>query len=132
MPSADARANRPLSPHIQIYRWRLTFLMSGFHRVTGMVLYFGIVLLVWWLVAAASGPRAFDFANGVLGSWLGLLILFGFSWGLIHHMLGGLRHFIWDFGVGLGKPARDQIALATIVGSVAITVALWAIGLSIR
>jgi len=106
--------------------------MSGFHRVTGMVLYFGIMLFVWWLQAAASGPGAFDFANRVLGSWLGLLILFGFSWGLIHHMVGGLRHFVWDFGVGLGKPARDRIALAAIVGSVSLTLVLWAIGLSIR
>jgi succinate dehydrogenase / fumarate reductase cytochrome b subunit len=132
MSSAGTRANRPLSPHIQIYRWRLTFLMSGFHRVTGIVLYFGILLLVWWLVAAASGPEAFAFANRVLGSPLGLLVLFGFSWGLIHHMLGGLRHFIWDFGVGLGKPARDQFALATIVGSVTITLLVWAIAFLIR
>ncbi len=132
MSSADTRANRPLSPHLSIYRWRLTFLMSGFHRVTGLVLYFGILLLVWWLVAMASGPDAFAFANRALGSWLGLIVLFGFSWGLIHHMLGGLRHFIWDFGIGLGKPARDRFALATIVGSVTITLVVWAIGFLIR
>ncbi|MCR4282395.1 MAG: succinate dehydrogenase, cytochrome b556 subunit [Bauldia sp.] len=132
MSSADVKANRPLSPHLSIYRWSLTFLMSGFHRVTGIVLYFGFLLLVWWLVAAASGPGAFDFVNWVLGSWLGLLVLFGFSWGLIHHTLGGLRHFVWDFGVGLGEPARDRLALATIVGSVTLTLVLWAIGLWIR
>jgi len=132
MSSADTRANRPLSPHLSIYRWRLTFLMSGFHRVTGFVLYFGILLLVWWLVAMASGPDAFAFANRALGSWFGLLVLFGFSWGLIHHMLGGLRHFVWDFAIGLGKPARDQWALFTIVASVTITIVVWVIGFLIR
>jgi succinate dehydrogenase / fumarate reductase cytochrome b subunit len=132
MSSADTRANRPLSPHLSIYRWRLTFLMSGFHRVTGLVLYFGVLLLVWWLVAAASGPDAFAFANRVLGSWFGLLVLFGFSWGLIHHALGGVRHFFWDFGIGLGAPARDRIALATILGSLTITLVVWVIALAIR
>ncbi len=132
MSSADTRANRPLSPHLSIYRWRLTFLMSGFHRVTGFVLYFGMLIVVWWLAAAASGPEAFAFASRVLGSWFGLLVVFGFSWGLIHHAMGGIRHFVWDFGVGLDKPARDQWALATIVGSVAITVIVWAIAFLIR
>jgi succinate dehydrogenase / fumarate reductase cytochrome b subunit len=132
MSSADIKANRPLSPHIQIYRWHLTFLMSGFHRATGFAIYFGLLLLVWWLVAAANGPGAFAIANAVLGSWFGLLVLFGFSWGLIHHMLGGIRHLVWDFGHGLDKPAIDRIALATIVGSVVITIVLWAIGLMVR
>ncbi len=132
MSSADARANRPLSPHLSIYRWRLTFLMSGFHRVTGLALYFGVLLLVWWLVALASGPDAFALANRALGSWLGLLVLFGFSWGLIHHVIGGLRHFVWDFGIGLGKPARDQWALATIIGSVTVTIFVWVVGFLIR
>ncbi len=132
MSSANTRANRPISPHLAIYRWRLTFLMSGFHRATGFAIYFGTVLVAWWLVAAASGPGAFVVANRVFGSWFGLLVLFGMSWGLIHHMVGGVRHFIWDFGAGLGKPARDQLALATIVGSVAITLIVWAVALAIR
>jgi succinate dehydrogenase / fumarate reductase cytochrome b subunit len=132
MSSADLKANRPLSPHIQIYRWRLTFLMSGFHRASGFAIYFGFLLLVWWLAAAASGPRSFAFANAVFGSWFGLLVLFGFSWGLIHHMLGGIRHLIWDFGVGLDKESIDRFALATIIGSVVITILLWAIGLMVR
>ena len=89
-------------------------------------------MLAWWLVAAASGPGPFATANGVLGSWLGLLVLFGYSWALIHHMLGGLRHFVWDFGLALGKPARDRIALANLVGSIVLTIALWAIALVLR
>ena len=132
MSSADIKANRPLSPHIWIYRWYLTMIMSIVHRVTGAALYFGTLLLAWWLVAAAAGPGPFAFANWVLGSWLGLVVLFGFSWALIHHMLGGLRHFVWDFGLAMGKPARDRIALANIIGSVVLTIALWAVVLILR
>jgi succinate dehydrogenase / fumarate reductase cytochrome b subunit len=127
MSSADLKAKRPLSPHIQIYHWHLTMVMSIVHRITGGALYFGTLLLAWWLVALAAGPGPFAFANWVLGSWLGLLVLFGYSWALIHHMLGGLRHFIWDFGYGLGKPARDQLALANLIGSIVLTVLLWVV-----
>jgi succinate dehydrogenase / fumarate reductase cytochrome b subunit len=132
MSSADIKANRPLSPHIQIYRWHLTMVMSIVHRVTGGALYFGTLLLAWWLVALAAGPGPFAFANKVLGSWLGLVVLFGASWALIHHMLGGLRHFAWDFGFAMGKPARDRIALANLVGSVVLTVLVWAVDLWLR
>ena len=74
----------------------------------------------------------FDFVNGIFGSWIGLIILFGFTWALIHHMLGGLRHFIWDTGHGLDKPMRDQLALANLVGSIALTILVWIIGLAVR
>ncbi len=132
MSNTDIKANRPLSPHLQIYRWPITMVMSVAHRVTGFGLYGGTILLVWWLAAAASGPRAFDFANAVLGSWFGLFVLFCFTWALMHHMLGGIRHFIWDFGIGLDKPARDNLAWATIVGSVVLTALVWAVGLVLR
>lgn len=132
MSSADIKANRPLSPHLQIYRWKMTMAMSIAQRITGGALYFGTILLAWWLVALAAGPKPFAFANWVLGSWLGLIVLFGYSWALIHHMLGGFRHFIWDFGFGLGKPARDQLAWANLIGSVVLTVLLWAVALWLR
>jgi succinate dehydrogenase / fumarate reductase cytochrome b subunit len=132
MSDTGARANRPLSPHLQVYRWPLTMAMSIAHRVTGVGLYFGMLLLAWWLAAAASGEAYFTFVNRLFGSWIGLVILFGFTWALVHHMLGGLRHFIWDFGRGLDKPARDRLALANIVLSVAITVLLWIVGWSLR
>lgn len=125
MPSADLNANRPLSPHLQIYRWTMTMAMSVLHRVTGVGLYFGTALLAFWLAAAACGPAAYDFANTIAGSWFGLIVLFGYTWALTHHLLGGLRHFVWDFGYGLGKPARDQLATASLVLSVVLTVALW-------
>jgi succinate dehydrogenase / fumarate reductase cytochrome b subunit len=132
MSSAGMKANRPLSPHIWIYRWPLTMTMSIVHRVTGAGLYVGTALLAWWLLAASTSEHAFAIANGVLGSWLGLIILFGYSWALIHHMLGGLRHFVWDFGYALGKPARDYMALGTLIGSVTLTILLWALGLGLR
>ncbi len=132
MASAPPQANRPLSPHLSIYRWYMTSAMSIFHRLTGIGLFFGTVLLVWWLAAAAAGPDAFATANAVLGSWPGLVVLFGFTWALVHHMLGGIRHLIWDFGIGMDAPARDRLAAATLAGSVVITPVLWAIGLAVR
>ena len=122
MPGA---AQRPLSPHLQIYRPMLTMMMSIVHRITGVALYFGTFLLVVWLIAAASSPEAFDKVNGLYGSWLGLLVLVGFSWALIHHTIGGVRHFVWDTGAGFGPQSRELLAKLTIGGSVVLTVLLW-------
>jgi succinate dehydrogenase / fumarate reductase cytochrome b subunit len=132
MSNADMRGNRPLSPHLQIYKPILTMVMSILHRITGAALYFGTILLAWWLIAAAAGPSYFDFVNGIYGSFIGRLILFGFTWALVHHMLGGLRHFIWDMGAGFGKDAREWLAKATIIGSVSLTLILWIIGYMVR
>jgi succinate dehydrogenase / fumarate reductase cytochrome b subunit len=131
MTIAGMKANRPLSPHLQIYRFAMTMAMSIVHRITGVGLYFGTLLLAWWLIAAASGPAYFDFVNAVLGSWFGLIVLFCYTWTIIHHMLGGIRHLIWDTGVGLGKPARDTIATATLVGSIILTILVWVVGLAV-
>lgn len=103
--------------------------MSIFHRLTGIALYFGTALLAWWLLAAATGPEHFALVSRVAGSWIGLFVLFGYSWALIHHALGGVRHFIWDTGHGLGAPARDRLATLNLVGSAALTILLWAVGL---
>jgi succinate dehydrogenase / fumarate reductase cytochrome b subunit len=130
--SSDLQAKRPLSPHIQIYGWSMTFLMSGFHRVTGALLYFGIVVFVWWLVAAASGPTYFNFVNGLFGSWFGRLVLLGMTWLTIHHALGGVRHFIWDTGWGLGERERELLARATLVGSLALTLLVWILAYLLR
>lgn len=132
MSNADLRGNRPLSPHLQIYKPILTMIMSILHRITGAALYFGTILLAWWLIAAAAGPAYFDFVNELYGSIIGRLILFGFTWALVHHMLGGLRHFIWDMGAGFGKESREWLAKATIIGSVSLTLILWIIGYAVR
>lgn len=129
MADAQTKVARPLSPHIQIFRPILTMVMSILHRITGAALYAGTILLAWWLVAAASGPDAFATAHGFMGSWFGRLILFGFTWALIHHALGGLRHFMWDMGYGFDLKSRNLLAQATIIGSVALTVILWIIAL---
>jgi succinate dehydrogenase / fumarate reductase cytochrome b subunit len=127
----SGRIQRPLSPHLQIYRPRITMVMSIVHRITGAALYFGIVLLVWWLLATASGPGAYATMTAVLGSWLGLLVLFGFTWALVHHALGGVRHFVWDLGHGYDPVWRNRLAWWTLFGSVGLTVILWIIGLAL-
>ena len=118
---------RPLSPHLQIYRPLVTMVMSILHRITGAALYFGTLLLALWLVSAAIGPEAFGRVRGFFGSWFGLLILLGYTWALLHHMLGGLRHFIWDTGHGFSQAERNGLAWATILGSLALTVLVWAL-----
>ncbi|MGZ8409473.1 MAG: succinate dehydrogenase, cytochrome b556 subunit, partial [Hyphomicrobium sp.] len=91
----EAKIDRPLSPHLQIYRPLINMVMSILHRITGAALYFGTIILAAWLVAAASGPEAFKTVTGWLNTWAGWIVLFGYTWALIHHALGGIRHFIW-------------------------------------
>jgi len=119
---------RPLSPHLSIYRWPLPMMMSIAHRITGAGLYFGTLLLAWWLIAAGSGPNAYAKVGGFINSAFGRLILFGYTWALIHHMLGGIRHLIWDTGRGFAPHEREWLALATLVGSVTLTVLIWVFG----
>ena len=124
----DKSAARPLSPHLQIYRPMLTMMMSIVHRITGVGLYFGIVLLVWWLTAASISDGYFDFVQGFFGHWFGRLLLFGFTWALIHHALGGLRHLLWDTGRGFDLPLVEWLARANLAGSIVLTLLLWIIG----
>ncbi|HMO29371.1 succinate dehydrogenase, cytochrome b556 subunit [Enterovirga sp.] len=131
---ADAKAPpaRPLSPHLQIYRWTWTMAMSVAHRVTGCALYFGTVLVAIWLAALASGPHAYDRVSWFFGSPLGLLIMFGYTWVLMHHLLGGIRHLVWDTGYGFDYENRMRMARMTLVLSPILTVALWVIALVMR
>ena len=122
-----ASPSRPLSPHLQVYRWPITMAMSIAHRVTGGALYVGSLLLIWLLVAAATGPHAYEIASAVFGSIIGRLVLFGYTLALFHHMFGGLRHFLWDTGAGMEPGTRNTIAWATVVGSVVLTLVVWAI-----
>lgn len=127
---ANPTNSRPLSPHLQVYKFIPTMVMSVVHRGTGIALYFGTVLLAAWLIAAAMGEDAFDCVNWLFGSWLGLLVLFGYTWSLVHHLLGGIRHFVWDFGHGLEKHFTTKVAIALPIASVCLTVLLWIIGLA--
>ena len=101
---SDLKTARPLSPHLSIYRFRPTMAMSILHRITGSALYVGTLLF---------------------GSWFGRFILFGYTWALLHHMFGGIRHLIWDTGIGLSKETSTKLAQATLVASLALTLILW-------
>lgn len=126
--AAGAERPRPLSPHLQIYKPMLTMVMSIVHRITGATLYFGMLLLAWWLIAAASGPNAYAGFEWFMGSVFGQLLLFGYTWALIHHMLGGIRHLIWDTVHGFEPAEREMLTLATLIGSVTLTLILWVVG----
>jgi len=119
---------RPLSPHLQIYKPMLTMVMSIMHRITGVGLYFGIILLMWWLTAASISDSYFDFVQGFFGHWFGRLLLFGFTWSLMHHALGGLRHLLWDTGRGFDLKVVEWLARANLAGSIVLTFLLWIIG----
>jgi succinate dehydrogenase / fumarate reductase cytochrome b subunit len=126
--TTGARRPRPLSPHLQIYRPMLTMMMSIVHRITGAALYFGMALLAWWLLAVASGPNAYANFEWLAGTIVGELILFGFTWALLHHALGGIRHLIWDMIYGFEPAEREMLTLATLVGSIALTIVVWIVG----
>ncbi len=120
-----AKVDRPLSPHLQIYRPLINMVMSILHRITGAALYFGTLILAIWLIAAASGPEGFQTVSGYLNTWPGWIVLAGYTWALIHHALGGIRHFIWDFGVGYEHATIDLLSWGTGVASVILTAIVW-------
>jgi len=131
---AEARAargaaaiERPMSPHLQVYKPLINMVMSILHRITGAALYFGVLLQAWWLVAAATGPAYFKFVNGIAASLPGRVVLLGLTWALIHHALGGLRHFVWDTGRGYDLRTIDLMSWGTIVLSVVLTALVWAV-----
>lgn len=129
---ANVTNNRPLSPHLQIYKPIPTMVMSIVHRITGGALYFGTVLVAWWLIAAASGEAYFDFVNMIFGSIIGRLVLFGYTWALVHHLVGGLRHFMWDLGYGFDKHFTTKVAKAMYVVTPVLTVLIWIVGYMCR
>ncbi len=128
MPRLELKENRPLSPHLQIWRPTLTMAMSILHRISGAALYFAMLLGVWWLVALASGPAYFAFVNGIFRSWFGLLVLFAVSYALFHHAMGGIRHLVWDTGRGFEIPVAEHMAKVSLVLAVLFTLMLWLAG----
>ncbi|MFC0201877.1 succinate dehydrogenase, cytochrome b556 subunit [Paracoccus rhizosphaerae] len=115
------RGNRPLSPHLQVYRLPIPAVASIMTRITGHALVAGIVLLVWWLVAAVSSPQAFAAADWIVRSWLGFIILTGSAWALWFHALSGIRHLFYDAGMGLEIENAKRNSWIIIIGSVALT-----------
>jgi succinate dehydrogenase / fumarate reductase, cytochrome b subunit len=125
VPRASNKPNRPLSPHLQVYQPLINMVMSIFHRITGVGLYVGSLLLVVWLVSATLDRDLFERINGLLGTWFGQLVLLGFTWAYLHHLLGGVRHLIWDSGAGFDLPTVKMLSWGTLVLSVLGTASIW-------
>jgi succinate dehydrogenase / fumarate reductase cytochrome b subunit len=126
-PQKTPHGERPLSPHLTIYRWAPTMLVSITHRVTGMALSVGSLALAWWLVAISNGPEGYEGFYAVAASPLGLLVLFGFTWSLAFHMLNGIRHLFWDMGYGFAKATAQQTAILVIALSLLLSAAVFAL-----
>lgn len=127
-----SEVERPLSPHLQIYRPMLTMMMSIAHRISGAALAAGFALLTWWLVAISIGPGAYAAVADFFGSLVGRALLFLFTWALIHHMLGGIRHLIWDTGAALDRTSIEVAAWLTIISSTVITILIWVAGYALQ
>lgn len=123
---ATAR-QRPLSPHLQIFRPMLTWVMSIAHRITGVLLVIGLLPLVYWLVAAATGPEAYAHAQDLLGSMLGMLLLFLWTLAFYYHLGNGIRHLFWDAGYGFEIPTAYKSGKAVIVATIVLTLLTWII-----
>jgi succinate dehydrogenase / fumarate reductase cytochrome b subunit len=124
--------SRPLSPHLQVYRLQWTMLFSITHRITGVGLALGSVLLVWWLIALAAGPDYFNLVQHYYGSWIGRLFLLGWTWAAFYHLCNGIRHLCWDAGWGLGLAVARRSAALVALSSVCLTLGAWAIAYGAR
>ncbi|MES2142979.1 MAG: succinate dehydrogenase, cytochrome b556 subunit [Pseudomonadota bacterium] len=116
------QVERPLSPHLQVYRIQMTSVSSILTRITGNALIFGVILAVWWLLAAATGPEYFAVANAVATSWFGDLVFAASALAVWYHFLAGLRHLYFDAGHGLDVPTAERLGWACIIGSVVLTI----------
>ncbi len=122
---------RPLSPHLQVYKPQLTMVFSILHRLTGVALSIGALVLTWWLMAAAAGPEAFGTAQAFLGSWFGQLVLLGFSFALFYHLCNGVRHLVWDSGHLLEIESVYRSGWIMLGASVVLTIAAWTVALAV-
>lgn len=129
-PEAQRRAGpvlreRPLSPHLQVWRWHVTMACSILTRATGVALYVGALVLAGWAVALASGPDAYAAYMGLLGSIPGKVVLFGLTVSLFYHLAAGVRHLVWDFGHGFAPKTADMTGMMSIAFGIAAAVAVW-------
>lgn len=124
-PKPVAVVARPLSPHLQVYRPQLTSVLSITHRATGVALAVGTLLLVWWLVAAASGPEHFAVVQSFLGSWLGKLLLLGWTIALFYHLANGIRHLFWDAGLGFEIKTAYASGWLVVIATIVLTAIAW-------
>lgn len=122
-----ATRQRPLSPHLQVYRWQIQMATSIVHRTTGIILTVGSLLIAAALLAMAAGPEAWDRVRGLAGSWLGLAVLFGWTWSFAFHLLNGIRHLVQDAGFGFSIPAFIRNGWLSVIGSLLLTGAVWGV-----
>ena len=125
--AAKAPRERPLSPHLQVWRWHITMLTSILHRATGGALYVGALIGAAWAIALARGPESYATFKGLLGSPLGKVVMFGLTLSYFYHLANGVRHLVWDTGKGLDKHTANATAIVVIAFAIAATVAIWAI-----
>ncbi len=129
--SDGTTVRRPMSPHLGIYRFQLSMFLSIGNRISGVASSFGTLLLVWWLVAAASGPSAFATVQRVVANPIGLIVLFGWTAALVFHTVGSLRHLAWDAGYGFAKATFNRTGIVVVAVSILLTLMIWAIGVSL-
>lgn len=120
-----ATDNRPLSPHLQVYKPQLTSMLSILHRLTGVALAIGTLMLVWWLIAAATGPEAYDAAQSFIGSIIGRLLLLGWTFALFYHLANGIRHLAWDAGLGFELATAYTTGWLVVIAAIVLTLASW-------
>ena len=129
-PQVPGARQRPLSPHLTIYRWPVTMMTSITHRATGIALSVGMVILAWWLVSISNGPEGFDSFHAVIDTPLGLLVLFGITWSLCYHFFSGFRHLAWDLGYGFDKKVAERNSVLVFAFSFLAAIAIFAIVLT--
>ena len=127
-----AQPDRPLSPHLQVYRWQITMTLSILHRITGVALGIGTLLMAYWLIAIAAGPEAFATAQDLVGSIVGRIVLLGFTFALAFHFSNGIRHLFWDTGKGFELSTVHTSGWIVVIASVVLTLGTWILGYAVR
>ncbi|MBL6623619.1 MAG: succinate dehydrogenase, cytochrome b556 subunit [Rhizobiales bacterium] len=119
--------NNPLSPHLSIYKFKLSLLMSIAHRITGAALYFSMLIFLFFLISLSIGASGYEIFSLIINTWIGKLVMLGITWAIFHHMLGGLRHFLWDMVKGFEVKTVDKLATISLLGGIALTVIYWSL-----
>ncbi|MAV98855.1 MAG: succinate dehydrogenase, cytochrome b556 subunit [Rhodobiaceae bacterium] len=119
--------NNPLSPHLSIYKFKLSLLMSIAHRITGAALYFSMLIFLFFLISLSIGASGYEIFSLIINTWIGKLVMLGITWAIFHHMLGGLRHFLWDIVKGFEVKTVDKLATISLLGGIALTVIYWSL-----
>jgi succinate dehydrogenase / fumarate reductase cytochrome b subunit len=127
-PQSPPVRERPLSPHLSVYKWPITMATSITHRATGVAISVGMIVVAWALISLASGPEMYQPFTKAVANPIGLIVLFGFLWALVYHFLNGIRHLVWDLGYGFAVPTANRSAVAVIALSVLVSVGVFAYG----